>query len=137
MYGRGYSDRPSIAYDQELYRRQLLELVDNLNLAQQFDLIGYSLGGGTAASFTAYFPKRVQKLVLISPLINNFKVPFFIKIPVLGEFMARINWYQVDNKSFCLPCLKTILNLKKYSKLFLKQTTYKGFQKISFINAKE
>ena len=28
MYGRGYSDRPEVTYDQKLYQGQLLELID-------------------------------------------------------------------------------------------------------------
>ena len=89
-YGRGYSDRPKVTYDQKLYQRQLLELVDKLGLTKQFDLIGYSLGGGTVINFTAQNSQRVRKLVLISPLINNFKVPPIFCIPIFGEFMARL-----------------------------------------------
>jgi len=89
-YGRGYSDRPDVTYDQELYKRQLSELVDKLALTKPFDLIGISLGGGTAVNFTARYPHRVRKLVMISPLINNFKVPSSFRIPVFGEFIARL-----------------------------------------------
>jgi pimeloyl-ACP methyl ester carboxylesterase len=32
-----------------------------------FSLIGYSLGGGIAASFASYFPSIVKSLVLIAP----------------------------------------------------------------------
>ena len=52
-YGRGYSDRPNVTYDQELYKKQLLELVDELELTQKFDLIGLSVGGGTVVNLTA------------------------------------------------------------------------------------
>ncbi len=58
MYGRGYSDRPEITYDQDTYQKQLLELVDKLGLTKPFDLIGYSLGGGTVVKFTAHNPQR-------------------------------------------------------------------------------
>jgi len=81
-YGRGYSDRPDVTYNQELYQRQLLELVDKLGFKKFFDVIGYSLGGATATNFTARYPDRVGKLILISPVINNFKVPFVFRIPL-------------------------------------------------------
>jgi pimeloyl-ACP methyl ester carboxylesterase len=127
MYGRGYSDRPEVTYDQELYQKQLLELIDKLGLAEQFDLIGDSLGGGTAINFTAQNPKRVRKLVLISPLINNFKVPSFFCIPILGEFMARLIGIRVITKRF-VSLFENNPESEKYTKLFMEQTTYKGFQ---------
>lgn len=128
QYGRGYSDRPEVTYDQKLYQRQLLELVDKLGLKEPFHLIGLSMGGATAVNFTARYPHRVRKLVLISPVINNFKVPSVFRIPVFGEFMARIIGVRVIVKRF-----KSLLEGKseseKYTELFVEQTTYKGFQR--------
>ena len=126
-YGRGYSDRPNITYNQELYKRQLLELINKLELTNKFDLVGLSVGGGTVVNFTASYPEKVDKLVLISPLINNFKLPEIFQIPIIGEFVAR------------LVGVKTIVNrfnsfiegnpkAEKYKKLFVEQSTYKGFQ---------
>ena len=37
-YGRGYSDRPNIAYTQDLYVRQLTQLLDALNIRGPVDL---------------------------------------------------------------------------------------------------
>jgi len=128
QYGRGYSDKPEVIYDRELYTRQLLELVDKLGLKESFDLIGISMGGATAVNFTARYPNRVRKLVLISPVVNNFKVPSVLCIPVFGEFMARIIGVRVIVKRF-----KSLLEGKpeseNYTKLFEEQTTYKGFQR--------
>ena len=127
MYGRGYSDRPKITYDQDTYQRQLLELIDKLGLTKQFDLIGYSLGGGTVVNFTAHNPQRVRKLVLISPLINNFKVPFIFRIPILGEFMSRLIGIKIITKRF-ISLVENNPDAEKYTSLFKDQTTYKGFQ---------
>jgi pimeloyl-ACP methyl ester carboxylesterase len=126
-YGRGYSDRPKVTYDQKLYQRQLLELVDKLDLTEKFDLIGYSLGGGTVINFTAQNPQRVRKLVLISPLINNFKIPSIFRIPIFGEFMARLIGIKVITKRF-VSLVENNPESEKYTKLFKEQTTYKGFQ---------
>ena len=127
QYGRGYSDRPDVTYDRKLYTRQLLELVDELGLKEPFHLIGLSMGGATAVNFTAQYPDRVRKLVLISPVVNNFKVPSLFRIPVFGEFMARMIGVRVIVKRF-----KSLVEGKseseKYIKLFVEQTTYKGFQ---------
>jgi len=99
MYGRGYSDRPEVTYNRKLYQRQLLELVDALGFAK-FNLIGFSLGGATAVNFTAQNPERVRKLVLIAPVIKNFKVPSIFRIPVLGEFVARLFGVKIITNRF-------------------------------------
>jgi len=127
MYGRGYSDRPDVVYDQALYRQQLLDLVNTLNLKKPFDLIGLSMGGGIVVNFTAHYPARVGKLILISPLINHFKVPSFFGIPVLGEFLARIAGIHVIVKRFN-ALIQTHPHAGKYKVLFKKQTTFKGFE---------
>jgi len=127
-YGRGYSDRPTVTYDQELYKRQLLELVDKLELTQEFHLIGLSLGGGTAVNFTAQCPDRVSKLVLISPLINNFKVPIIFQIPVIGEFIARLIGIKIIVDRFN-SLFEGNPDSETYKMLFEEQTTYTGFQR--------
>ncbi len=127
-YGRGFSDRPNVVYNQELYKKQLFELVNKLGFTKKFDLVGLSVGGGTAINFTAKYPEKVRKLILISPLINNFKLPFVFKIPIIGEFIARIIGVKTITKRF-LSLIKNSSNEKKYTELFIKQTTYKGFQR--------
>ncbi len=128
QYGRGYSSRPAVIYDQELYTRQLLELVDKLKITQQFDLIGYSLGGGTAVNFTAQYPAKIQKLIIVSPLVNNFKVPTIFKIPVIGEFAARLIGIKiiVDRSK---GLFEGNPDSETYNRLFVEQTAYKGFQR--------
>jgi pimeloyl-ACP methyl ester carboxylesterase len=126
-FGRGYSDRPAATYDQKLHLRQLKELADKLGLTRPFDLIGFSLGGGTAVNFTARYPDRVDKLVLISPLINNYKVPAYFGIPVFGEFLARLAGIRVISNRFA-SLIGNHPESEKYTRLFVEQTTYKGFQ---------
>jgi len=127
-YGRGYSDRPDIVYSQELYKRQLLELLDKLKLNEQFDLVGLSLGGGTAVSFTAQYPERVRKLVLISPVIKNYHVPSILKIPIIGEFITRLFGIKKISERFA-SLFEGNQEANKYVMLFEEQTTYKGFQR--------
>ena len=67
LYGRGFSDRPNINYDIDLFVRQLYDLLDGLNL-QHIDLIGLSMGGAIASSFTVHYQQRVNQLVLIDPV---------------------------------------------------------------------
>ena len=60
-FGRGYSDRPDVTYDRALYRRQLAEITDSLDLSEPFPLVGISMGGGTVVDFTAAHPERVAR----------------------------------------------------------------------------
>ena len=126
-YGRGYSDRPEVTYDQELYQKQLLELVNALGLTQKFNLIGLSLGGGTAINFTAQHPDRIDKLILISPMINNFKAPSVLKPPVFGELMARLIGIKIIVDRF-VTLIEGHPESARYKNLFEEQTKYKGFQ---------
>ena len=127
-YGRGYSDRPDITYDQALYKKQLVELIEKLDIKKPFDLIGLSVGGGTAVNFASQYPDKIDKLILIAPLINNFKTPAIFKTPVLGEFIARIAGIRVIVKRF-KSLFNDLPDAEKYTKLFIEQTTYKGFER--------
>lgn len=53
-------------------------------------MIGYSLGGGIAASFTAYFPNLVESLVLIAPagLLRSTRIHWTSKF-LYGGFLPR------------------------------------------------
>ena len=126
-FGRGYSDRPDVIYNKELYQRQLYELIEKLDISQAFHLIGISLGGATAAKFAAKNPKRVGKLILISPVISNFKINPVFSVPILGEIMAyTVGIKVIVNRFNSLYGNKP--DLKKYQNLYFEQTTIKGFR---------
>lgn len=127
MYGRGYSDRPHVTYNRELYRGQLLELLDALNLQEPVDLVGYSLGGGIVTDFTARHPQRVRRLALISPVVYNFQTPRIFRIPVIGEFLARIIGIRTVTRRANSMYEGTGF-FQRHADLFAEQTTFKGFQ---------
>src|SRR5262252_10353989 len=83
-YGRGYSDRPAIAYVQDLYVRQLVELLDALEIRDPVDLMGLSFGGSVITSVAARHPRRVRSLVYVDPA---FRMPVAVS-PV--ETMPRV-----------------------------------------------
>jgi pimeloyl-ACP methyl ester carboxylesterase len=90
-YGRGYSDRPDIAYTQDAYLRQLTELLDVLKLVEPVNLMGLSFGGSVATSFADRHPERVRSLVFIDP---SFRSPYTVstieQVPVLWDFLTAI-----------------------------------------------
>ena len=93
QYGRGYSDRPELSYDRALYQRQLEELLTELRIEGPLTLIGVSFGGAIAATFAEAHPERVDKLVLIAPVVDyaEGKALFDLaKVPGVAEWYARV-----------------------------------------------
>ncbi|MBN4081446.1 alpha/beta hydrolase [Caldithrix abyssi] len=74
-YGRGYSDRPGVTYNGAFYEKQLLELLDALKIDAPIHLAGISMGGGVVGSFTAHYPEKVNKLVLVAPIVESRAAP--------------------------------------------------------------
>jgi pimeloyl-ACP methyl ester carboxylesterase len=127
QYGRGYSDRPDLIYNQELYQKQLLELLDRLSLKEPANLIGLSLGGGTAITFTALHPNRVNRLILIAPVIENYRVPAVLRYPIIGELIARtVGIGIIEKRLFSL--YGDHPDAEKYHQLFSQQVSYRGFR---------
>lgn len=92
LFGRGYSDRPRVAYDKALFVRQLADLMDALKI-EQADLVSLSMGGPIAAEFAYRFPKRVRKLVFVDPAGFDLELPFAVKllnVPVAGEIILGL-----------------------------------------------
>ena len=73
MYGRGYSDRPDVPYNQELYNTQLLDLINQLKLNGKINLAGVSFGGAVITNFTCSHPGMVNKLILVDPVYEQKK----------------------------------------------------------------
>ena len=67
LFGRGFSDRPHVQYNIDLFVNQLRELLDAFNI-EQVNVIGLSMGGAIATTFTVSFPRRVGKLVLMDSI---------------------------------------------------------------------
>ena len=67
LLGRGFSDRPHVKYNIDIFINQLKELLDALNI-KQVNLIGLSMGGAIASAFTASFPERVRRLALMDSI---------------------------------------------------------------------
>ncbi|KAF9480153.1 alpha/beta-hydrolase [Pholiota conissans] len=60
LYGRGYSDAPTTPYTASLYTTQLAFLMQYLKW-DKANIVGVSMGGAIAASFTAQFPHLVDE----------------------------------------------------------------------------
>ena len=69
-YGRGWSDRPMVAYDLALFDRQIAGLLDSLRIAGPVDVIGLSFGAAIVTDFAEAAPGRVRSLTYINPVFN-------------------------------------------------------------------
>src|SRR4051812_42738180 len=90
-YGRGYSDRPDVAYSQDLYVRQLAELLDAVHITGPIDLAGLSYGGSVVTSFADRFPDRVRSLIYVDPSFwSPYNVTSLQKMPRVWNYLTAI-----------------------------------------------
>lgn len=78
---------------------------------EKADVIGTSLGGGIATSFTAFYPEMVNKLVIIAPagLMHVKDMPLIskvVKLPYVHNFII--------NQPYVRPLLLTAI--KRFAK---------------------
>ena len=129
LYGRGYSDRPEAQYDAALFVTQLRDLLDALKITKPVNLVGLSLGGPVVAHFAAAYPVRVERLVLLAPVVQSvvndtkFKP---LRMPVVGNFIMRVIAVKTITERG-LALLKSIDAPGKYAAMFKAQTEYSGY----------
>jgi len=91
-YGRGFSDRPHVSYTQDLYVRQLAELLDTLGIHAQIDLLALSFGGSVATSFAEQYPGRVHSLAYIDPAFRSPRpVPRLARFAPAWHFQMAVS----------------------------------------------
>ena len=99
-FGRGYSDRPDLRYNRNLYRKQLLELVDKLGLKKPFDLVGLSLGGATAVNFTSNLSRSGPQACIDRAGDHRSQRANALSSPGLGGICRTLDWDKVYYQSF-------------------------------------
>jgi pimeloyl-ACP methyl ester carboxylesterase len=65
LYGRGFSDNPDVAYTDELFATQVLELLDHLTI-EKVNLLGLSNGGRVVSQLADLAPERVERLIYVA-----------------------------------------------------------------------
>ena len=96
LSGRGFSASPGVHYDEGLYTTQLLLTAQSLGWSK-FHLVGLSLGGGIASSFSSQFPDMVLTLSLIAPagLLKGLPpVATLLQTPWIGPIL----WHGLGRK---------------------------------------
>jgi pimeloyl-ACP methyl ester carboxylesterase len=92
LYGRGYSDRPEVEYDLDLFSGQLEGLLDALGMDEPVTLVGLSFGGPVVARYANRHPDLVRGLVLIDPQVSpvSAKDIFPLNVPLVGEYLMGV-----------------------------------------------
>ncbi|KAL4928326.1 alpha/beta hydrolase [Aspergillus undulatus] len=102
LFGRGYSDCPSdIPQDERLFATQVFLALNSSPISWtgagsgKFCLVGYSLGGGIAASFASFFPQLLTSLVLLAPagLIRDSQISFRTRLLYAGGLPSGLLRY--------------------------------------------
>ncbi|KAL4940343.1 hypothetical protein BDV06DRAFT_196856 [Aspergillus oleicola] len=102
LFGRGYSDCPSdIPQDERLFASQIFLALSSSPISWtgagsgRFCLVGYSLGGGIAASFASFFPQLLTSLVLLAPagLIRDSQISFRTRLLYAGGLPSGLLRY--------------------------------------------
>ena len=88
LYGRGYSDRPRTRYDGALFERQIVELIEELELEQPLDVVGLSMGGAVTVRFVANQRQRVRRVVLIDPVHKAWGTPDMPRL--IGNYLLAV-----------------------------------------------
>jgi pimeloyl-ACP methyl ester carboxylesterase len=131
LYGRGFSDRPTLRYDLDLYVRQIDQLLDALEVHEPVRLVGLSLGGLIAADYANQYPQRVASLILADPQTERVTAGsiFPLAVPGLGEYLmaAYIGPLRLPNSQAgdfyqpeCFP---------EYATQYRQALAYKGFKR--------
>jgi len=84
-FGRGWSDRPNVEYDQWLFVRQMAGLLDSLGVSMPVTLVSVSYGAAMITSFADRYPGRVRALVYLDPVFNNRR-------PLQPQERSRLAW---------------------------------------------
>ncbi len=128
-YGRGFSDRPDIPFTQDMYVRQLRELLDALHVTQPFDLAGLSFGGAVITGMAARYPDRVRSLIYVDPA---FRTPQSLTLlesspkvwNVLTAILDERGWADGQLGDFLYP-----ERFPDWPERYRVQLRYKGFRR--------
>ncbi len=130
FFGRGLSDSPhnnQSDYSLEFLVQQLKELLDALNIHEAVNLAGLAMGTAVVAQFTNLYPGRVNKIILLDPLIIAPHQPAIkiLKTPLLTSFLSKTILLPKIQKE-ALKYLHESNRHPQWQQEFSKQSQYKG-----------
>lgn len=132
LYGRGYSDRPRVRYDADLFDRQLIELLDALHVSGPVDIVGLSMGGAITVHFLDRHPERVRRYALIAPAGFPVEVPLrynAVQWPVFGEWLLKLLGDYTLRRNIARPFQGNPEEAAVFVALYTEPMRYKGYKR--------
>src|SRR5215471_4219505 len=128
-YGRGYSDRPAIPFSDDMYVRQLDELLKYVHVTGPIDLVGISFGGSFITSFADTYPDRVQSLVYFDPSIRRpYQLSMSEQMPRVWNYLTVVLnerfWPHDQLGDFLHP-----EHFPDWTRRYREQMGFKGFRR--------
>jgi len=130
LYGRGFSDRPKVEYDLDLFVGQITELTSQVVPGEPFHLVGLSMGGPIVVAFVNQSPEVVKSVTLIAPEVLTVEEEdiFPMNVPLVGEwivgaYLVPVQLPQSQPKDFYEP-----ERFPEWEERYMDQLQYKGFK---------
>ena len=125
QYGRGFSDRPKIKYDMNLYVTQLNELINYLSIDNTI-LYGTSMGAPIAVSYSNKYPNTILAVGLQVPLVHiKNTMSSIMKIPFVGNILFRFFGIPfIKNRALEWPSVNE--SQKVFIERYIEQLTLPG-----------
>jgi pimeloyl-ACP methyl ester carboxylesterase len=130
-FGRGWSDRPEVTFDENLFDQQILDLLNALRITGKVSLVGSSMGGIVASIFSIRHPERVNRLVLLDPAGTMDKPRWpksLLLIPGIGEMVM----YLTGDRTIPAGMAEDLLRPERYPEYvekYLPQMKIAGFKR--------
>ncbi len=133
-FGRGYSERPRIKYDKDLYLETLRELIESQQIKDQVHLVGYSMGGPIVGFYAETYPQDTKSATLIAPAGFSISIPdmkSWTTMPIVGDWFWRVfsdRLYGIGNMSETQYSEDPLsINEDRFLPLFQDQLRFRGF----------
>jgi pimeloyl-ACP methyl ester carboxylesterase len=128
-YGRGYSDRPAIPFTDDMYVRQLNELLKYVHINGPIDLVGISFGGSLITSFADMYPDRVHALIYFDPSIRRpYQLSMTEQMPRVWNYLTVV----LDERFWPRDQLSDFLHPERFpdwTRRYREQMAFRGFRR--------
>ncbi|GMQ48801.1 alpha/beta fold hydrolase [Vibrio sp. 10N] len=127
LYGRGYSARPNVKYDKQLFVEQIQQLTEQLAPNTPFHIIGLSMGGAITSAFVAKYPNKILSVGYVAP----FNQPVDIgplTLPVIGKWLGYLLFIPKLPSNQANDLVKPE-HFPYWADKFSEQMMYKGFRR--------
>ena len=128
LYGRGYSARPDVIYDINLFSTQLEELLSELEVDEPVHLVGLSMGGPVVTRYANENPERVRGVTLIAPEVVHvtWKDIFPMNLPGVGEYLMAVYMEPIYLPKWQSSDFSQPENFPDWEERYRVQLQYKG-----------